>query len=101
MLHEKYGENQPPNIWLNFLKLIHKKKIGEYVYRTDFVNKKHRRKNHSVDTYRLLLNKIGVLETVKPGVYIKRKNVKTKWSLSEIREIAYGTTWKSWFYKIE
>jgi len=101
MVHNTYRDNHPPNLWSNFLKTIHKKKIGDFIYRKDLINNKHKSKNNSVDTYRMLMNKIGVLETVKPGIYIKKKNIKTTWALSEIREIAYGNTWKSWFYKIE
>lgn len=101
MLHKTYGDNHPPNIWKNFIKTLHKKKIGDYIYRKDIINNKHKNKNQSVDTYRLLMNKIGVLETVKPGIYIKRKNVKLTWTLSEMKEIAYGDTWKSWFYNFD
>lgn len=88
-------------IWKKFLKYVSTKKVGEYLYRREYVKKKFANKYHTVDTYRSILTKIGIIEKIKPGVYIKRKNIKPNWKLSEIKEIAYKDTWKSWFYKFD
>ncbi len=60
------------------------------------------------DTPLLRLNKItkelekqNVLEKKDRGIYIKRKNIKLTWSYNQVKEIAYGDTWKSWFIKFD
>lgn len=59
------------------------------------------RNPHTLDTYRRSLQIVGVLETMKPGVYIKKKNIRSDISVSELREIAYGKSWKSWFIQVD
>jgi len=87
--------------WEILLKLIHNKKIGSKILRREIVNKSYINRYSTIDSYRSLLTKLGVLETESPGVYIKRKQVKTNWSVSYIREITDQNSWKSWFIQID
>jgi butyrate kinase len=87
--------------WKNFLIYVSRKKIGDYLYRREYIKKKFKNKYHAVDSYRSLLTKIGIIEKVKAGVYVKKKNIKPSWKLNVIKEIAYKDTWKSWFYKFD
>lgn len=87
--------------WSKFLNKVSKVKIGDYIYRRDLVKKKNNNKYHTVDTYRSILTKLGILEKVKPGVYVKRKNIRRNFPLNTLREIAYEDTWKSWFYNFD
>lgn len=87
--------------WKNFLIYVSNKKVGDYLYRHEYIKKKYKNKYHAVDNYRSILTKIGIIEKIKPGVYVKRKNIKTDWSLNLFKEIAYKDTWKSWFYKFD
>ena len=91
----------PDNKWIQFLKLINKTELNGYIHRKDLVKKKYNNRYSTIDDYRNLLTKIGVLEKFSRGVYIKRKNIKPTWSLNDIKEIAYSDTWKSWFIKFD
>ncbi len=86
--------------WVKFLELIHKKRIGSKIERRELVNKSYYNRYTTIDNYRSLLTKLEILETISPGVYIKRKKVDVTWKLKFVRDMADSGCWKSWFIQL-
>jgi hypothetical protein len=93
------------NLWSTILEYVSDKELNDTITRQELLalNEKCKIRNSitSVDTYRMLLARIGVLETEKLGIYKKVKNIRKDLSLSLVREMAYKDTWKSWFMQID
>lgn len=86
--------------WSKILNYIADKEINDLVTRQDLLKLSTTRES-TIDTYRMLFTKIGVLESVKRGIYKKTRNIRNDISLSLIREMVYEDNWKSWFIQIE
>jgi len=53
------------------------------------------------DGYRRCLDKLGILEIVGRGQYKIKYYIKENVTSSQIKEIAYSESWKSWFTDIK
>ena len=97
------------SIWKRFLKVISNMKLGESISRQTLLELlKEDQFNHyygskaTIDSYRWILVQLGVLETNNPrGLYVKRKNISSEWSLSKLKSIAVNKDWRLWYYKFD
>jgi len=56
----------------------------------------------TVDTYRNLLTKIGILEmTLKPGRYKRIRNIPNELTTKLLQEMTNQNSWKSWFISLD
>ena len=85
------------SLWKIFLEYISNMKMGEIVTRQQLIELKTFESINTVDSYKYLFLKAKVLETIKPGVYKKVRELNQKWTISEFTEIALGKSFKSWF----
>jgi len=89
--------------WKKILKLINERSIGDLITRKELItliyNPRYTGIQHGVDTSRILLTKVGVLEIKDRGIYIKRKNIKPTWSMFKLHRMS--KTWQGWFMELD
>lgn len=100
------------SVWVLMREFINKRvMIGEnftrrnmitYIYPDPNVCHYMRSNNNTPDSYRLLLNKVGIVKnTDKLGVYIKLRDIPDKLTTTKLQEIATDKSWKSWFIPVD
>jgi len=55
----------------------------------------------TIDTYNNQLKTIGVIKKIKPGKYIKIKNIPKTLSTKDLRTLSNKKNWRSWFIDID
>ena len=89
--------------WKKILKLVSEKSIGDLITRKELIeliyNPRYTGMQHGVDSCRILLTKVGVLEIHKRGIYIKKKSIKPTWSMFKLEILS--RTWKGWFMELD
>jgi hypothetical protein len=74
----------------HLLKIVYTEETAKYIECT------------SIDFYRNLLHRLEYIETVRPGVYIKKHDIPENAPLSLIRQFARNSeSWKEWFMPTE
>jgi len=93
------------SLWKDMKDLVNGMKIDEEITRNQLLKKLKEhdnfKKHTTVDMYRNALTHAGVLEVKSRGVYIKKKHIRPKLTITELRDIAYHYTWKSWFVQVD
>lgn len=86
--------------WEKVINFIADKKLNDIITRKELLEVVSC-KQTTLDSYRNYLHQVGILETIKPGVYKKAKNIRKNLTISEIVDAAYIHRWKSWFLKFD
>ena len=73
-----------------------RKEILNYIYTVNMAPYEN-----IVDWYRHLLTILKFLDHVGRGLYKKKCDVPIKLTTTQLREYAYGNSWKSWFIPLE
>jgi len=83
---------------------ITRKELHRYVYSDPDIARYMLNNSITVDTYRINLTHIGILQkTHKRGKYTKKRNIPPKLSTTALKNLAstvISGTWKSWFISI-
>jgi len=89
--------------WEKLVKYINSKGEDEIITRRDMRENLMKNKNsiHTLDNYRLILYRLGIISWISWGKYRKIKNIPTTLSSTKAREIAFDDSWKSWFTPLE
>ena len=93
-----------PNLeyWMFISEFINSKKIGEIITRKEMLEKFRQTysrdcQTKTLDGYRNLLTRIGILEWYKLGKYIKLQDIPKKLTSTKARKLLYDRSWKDWF----
>ena len=92
-------------LWELFLEFFHSLEIGSEFTRVDVLSSAYednvvpaiRGHMTSVDTYRSHLRRLGIIEHVAPGIYIKKFNLPNNITLTQVRKAASMGDWREWF----
>jgi len=94
-------------MWDRCKRFLNKHEIGEVITRPDFLYYLYqgpppRNSTYGTggDNYRRILSKMGFLEIVGRGRYKILYHIKDDITSTQIKEIAYGNTWKQWFHNL-
>jgi len=91
--------------WKRLVEYINSKQENEIILRAEM--RKYITKNGknttttTLDNYRLILYRLGIIGWVTWGKYRKIKDIPTTLSSSKAREIAFDDSWKRWFTPLE
>lgn len=85
--------------WEKVKNFIRGKSINDTITRKDLL-KIHRFAN-TIDTYRIGLTNVGVLKTIKPGIYVKKRNIRENLTWTELKAMAWSNDWRSWFIQVD
>jgi hypothetical protein len=87
--------------WQKLRKYINERPIGETIVRGEIHKKIYGSKESNcmtaIDTYRRMLQLIGILQTTRPGVYKIKYHIKETLTCSELNKLAYGNEYRRWF----
>lgn len=99
------------NKWQALKQYINSKPIGTIITRKEILKYLEKQKiaNYvtTIDTYRMLLSHVGILDRVMVGPHVLfgsykiAFHIKEKTTLSQIRKAANPNSWESWFYDIK
>lgn len=106
-IHIEKRQNIP--IWQTIKNFINSLKVDQQFSRKDIINTVYKKKiatyivdPASIDFYRNLLTRLEYIETIKPGIYIKKDNIPKNAPISLIRKFASNKqAWKEWFMPAE
>lgn len=96
-------------LWALMKEFINSKEDGRYITRQELIEyilperrKASAKQTYStIDVYRSHLTNIKVLETVRPGYYIKLRDIPEALSSSLLKKISLDKTWKQWFLPLD
>jgi hypothetical protein len=90
--------------WQHLRKYINQRNIGDTIIRRDILKQIYKTNSGfksasmtTVDTYRRMLELIGVLQTKKPGVYKIKYHIREDLTCHELNKLAYGDEYRRWF----
>lgn len=87
------------SIWEQLKFFINKFDNGTIISRQDILDVMGVCSTNSIGSYIYGLRKLSILETIKPGKYLKHKNIPKTLTTSLMRELS--SSWKGWFIPIE
>jgi hypothetical protein len=91
-------------VWEKVIKYIDKKKINEIVTRKELTSLSNNNyiKNTTIDYYRIVLDRIGILSYESLGKYKKIRNIPEGLTTSEARKFScMKPDWKRWFIPLD
>jgi len=92
-------------LWKLFLEFFNSLEIGSKFTRVEMLSSVYeenivlelRGYITSVDTYKSYLKRLGIIEYIAPGIYIKKFNLPDHITISQIKKAASIGDWKEWF----
>lgn len=101
-------KNESIPIWLSVKIYLNSLKMNQQFTRKQLLSHVYKEATvmcieySSIDFYRSLLSRLEYIETIKPGVYVKRDDIPENVSLSLIRKFSSNKqSWKEWFIPTE
>ncbi|MFW9871620.1 MAG: hypothetical protein ACFFG0_00850 [Candidatus Thorarchaeota archaeon] len=87
------------SIWGQLKFYINKHEVGETIKRQNILNVIGHGYTNTIDLYTCYLRKLQIIQSVNPGLYLKRKDIPEKLTVRLLVELT--KTWKGWFIPLE